>query len=337
VLRGRDGGGTVREDAAALKISTANEIPRMAMTEDMTQVDVEQQAAETADGGATAGSGTVWVDYPAADDGEYHTVVGTIKALEQLESPQLGNRRDILVYLPPSYNRTRRRYPVLYMHDGQNLFDRATSFGEEWEVDQTLEAASAEGLEAIVVGIPNLGKERLNEYSPWHDRRHNQGGSGEAYLDFIVHTLKPIIDRDFRTMPGRESTGIAGSSMGGLISLYAFFKHPQVFGFAGVMSPALWFGGGSIYPFVKERPFVPGRIYLDVGTSEGSEELHDVRRLKDILTQKGYRVGRDLLYVVEMGGQHNERAWARRLRRELHFLLGVPERAKPPVRRSEPL
>jgi predicted alpha/beta superfamily hydrolase len=330
--------GTVREGAAASKISTANEIPRMAMTEDMTQaVEAEQPVAGTTDGGAEAGGGTVWVDYPAPDDGEHHTVVGTIKALEQLESPQLGNRRDILVYLPPSYDRTRRRYPVLYMHDGQNLFDRATSFGEEWEVDQTLEAASAEGLEAIVVGIPNLGKERLNEYSPWHDRRHNQGGSGEAYLEFIVHTLKPIIDRDFRTMPGRESTGIAGSSMGGLISLYAFFKHPQVFGFAGVMSPALWFGGRSIYPFVMERPFVPGRIYLDVGTSEGSEELHDVRRLKDILTQKGYRVGRDLLYVVEMGGQHNERAWARRLRRELHFLLGVPERSKPPVRRSEPL
>ncbi|HEY0017115.1 MAG TPA: alpha/beta hydrolase-fold protein [Longimicrobium sp.] len=289
------------------------------------------------DGGAHGSWTGAWKDYPGEADGPEHTVVGTMKVLAQLESPQLGNRRDILVYLPPSYDRSQRRYPVIYMHDGQNLFDRATSFGEEWEVDQTLEQAAGEGLEAIVVGIPNLGKERLNEYSPWHDRRHDQGGKGEAYLEFIVDTLKPIIDRDFRTMPGRESTGIAGSSMGGLISLYAFFKHPRVFGFAGVMSPALWFGGRSIYPFVKERPFVPGRIYLDVGTSEGSEELHDVRRLKEILTQKGYKTGRDLLYVVEMGGQHNERAWARRMRRELHFLLGIPQRVTPPVWQADPL
>jgi predicted alpha/beta superfamily hydrolase len=273
-----------------------------------------------------------WIDYPGDLDGPEHTVVGTMKALAQLESPQLGNRRDILVYLPPSYNRSQRRYPVIYMHDGQNLFDRATSFGEEWEVDQTLEAASRDGLEAIVVGIPNLGSERLNEYSPWHDRKHDQGGKGNAYLDFIVHTLKPIIDRDFRTRPGRESTGIAGSSMGGLISLYAFFKHPETFGFAGVMSPALWFAGHSVFPFIKERPFVPGRVYLDVGTSEGSDELHDVRRLKELLTQKGYKTGRDLLFVVEMGGQHNERAWARRLRRELHFLLGIPQQTAPQPR-----
>ena len=267
-----------------------------------------------------------WRDYPGEADPGEHTVVGTVKKLEALHSPELGNERDILVYLPPSYAQGSRRYPVLYMHDGQNLFDRATAFGEEWEVDQTLEAASAEGLEAIVVAIPNMGGERLDEYSPWHDRRHDAGGKGNAYLDFIVHTLKPLIDRDFRTRPDRGGTGIAGSSMGGLISLYAFFRHPEVFGFAGVMSPALWFAGRSVFPYVMERPHVPGRLYLDVGTNEGSEELHDVRRLKRILEDKGYRVGRDLLFVVEMGGAHNERAWARRLRNELHFLLGVPPR-----------
>ncbi len=184
------------------------------MTEDTTQtVEAEQQeaAGPQVDGGAAAdtqaGPAAVWEPYPPEGDPGPHTVVGTMKWLRGLESPQLGNRRDILVYLPPSYNRSQRRYPVIYMHDGQNLFDKATSFGEEWEVDQTLEAASEEGLEAIVVGIPNMGKDRLNEYSPWHDRRHKQGGRGEAYLQFIIHTLKPIIDRDFRTMPGRESTG----------------------------------------------------------------------------------------------------------------------------------
>jgi predicted alpha/beta superfamily hydrolase len=281
--------------------------------------------------------GDEWQDYLGEDDGRHHTVVGSIKVLRGLHSPQLDNKRDILVYLPPSYARTSRRYPVLYMHDGQNLFDRATSFGDEWEVDQTLESAADEGLEAIVVGLPNLGPERLNEYSPWRDGRHKQGGKGNRYIDWIIHTVKPLVDRDFRTRTDREGTGIAGSSMGGLISLYAFFKHPEVFGFTGVMSPALWFAGRSIYPFVQERPFTPGRIYLDVGTSEGSEELHDVRRMKDVLTQKGYKTGHDLMFIVEMGGAHNERAWARRLRRELHFLLGIPLVPQKRVHAADPL
>jgi predicted alpha/beta superfamily hydrolase len=272
-----------------------------------------------------------WKDYPGRVD-------GTVKVMEGVRSPELGNRRDVLVHLPPSYGSTGRRYPVVYMHDGQNLFDPDTSFGEEWAVDRTMESAGRDGLEAIVVGIPNLGEARLDEYSPWRDRRHGAGGRGAAYADFIVHTLKPMVDRDFRTLPGREGTGIAGSSMGGLISLYAFFRHPAAFGFAGVMSPALWFGGRSVFPYVAERPFTPGRLYLDVGTNEGSEALGDVRRMRDLLARKGYRAGRDLLYVVEMGGQHNERAWARRLRRALHFLRGVPVReGAPRVRGAEVL
>jgi len=267
----------------------------------------------------------VWQNYPSQDDGAEHTVVGTVRKLEGLYSPQLDNRRDVLVYLPPSYGtEAARRYPVLYMHDGQNLFDRATSFGAEWEVDQTLEAASEDGLEAIVVGLLNLGDARLDEYSPWPDEKHAKGGRGDLYLDFIVQTVKPIIDADFRTHPDRRSTGIAGSSMGGLISLYGFFRNHDTFGFCGVMSPALWYGGRKIYGFVEKAPFVPGRVYVDVGTQEGKQELTDVRQLKELLTKKGYRRGSDLLYVVEMGGAHNEEAWARRMRRELHFLLGVP-------------
>ena len=268
-----------------------------------------------------------WKDYEMVAE-EGHTVVGTVKVLEGVESPQLGNRRDLLVYLPPSYARGDRRYPVIYMHDGQNLFDRATSFGEEWEVDQTLEAASGEGLEAIVVGIPNT-EARLDEYSPFRDRKHAQGGRGDDYLAFLVDTVKPLVDRDFRTRPEREATGIAGSSMGGLISLYAFFRRPETFGFAGVMSPALWFGGRGIFSYVKGRPLSPGRIYLDIGTNEGTEALSDARRMKSLLEEKGYRTGRDLLFYVEMGGRHNERAWARRLKHVLRFLLGAPPRPSP--------
>jgi predicted alpha/beta superfamily hydrolase len=270
---------------------------------------------------------TEWTDYEMVAE-EGHTAVGTVKVLKGVESPQLGNRRDLLVYLPPSYARGDRRYPVIYMHDGQNLFDRATSFGEEWEVDQTLEEVSGEGLEPIVVGIPNT-EGRLDEYSPFRDRRHDKGGRGDAYLDFLVDTVKPIVDRDFRTRPERECTGIAGSSMGGLISLYAFFSRSSVFGFAGVMSPALWFGGRAIFDYVRERPHVRGRIYLDIGTNEGGEALGDARRMKALLEEKGYRTGRDLLFFVEMGGRHNERAWARRLHHTLRFLLGAPPRPTP--------
>jgi predicted alpha/beta superfamily hydrolase len=264
-----------------------------------------------------------WHPYPGDDEGP-HTVVGTVKVLRDLESPALGNHRDVYLYLPPSYAAGKRRYPVVYMHDGQNLFDQAISFGAEWEVDQTLEAASAEGLECIVVGIANTGESRLDEYSPWLDAKHAAGGRGDAYVDWIVQTVKPIVDADFRTLPERASTGIAGSSMGGLISLYAFFRRPETFGFVGAMSPAFWFAARRIFGFVEEAAAPPGRIYLDAGTGEGREVLVDLRRMRELLTRKGYRPGRDLLSVVETGARHEEQAWARRLRREMHFLLDVP-------------
>lgn len=264
---------------------------------------------------------TEWQDYPPPDDPAEHTVVGTVKLLKQLRSPQRENQRDIFVYLPPSYDAgEQQRYPVIYMHDGQNLFDQATSFADEWHVDATMEVASEAGLEAIVVGIPNMGEERCNEYSPFTDAKHG-GGCGDAYLDFVIETLKPLIDKDFRTRPEREHTGIAGSSMGGLISLYAYFRHAEVFGFAGIMSPALWFAGRAIFGYLEAPTVVPRRLYLDVGTREGEMELTDVRRLRDQLVGKGFQPGRDLLYVEEHGGRHTEAAWARRLRKELQFLL----------------
>jgi predicted alpha/beta superfamily hydrolase len=268
-----------------------------------------------------------WQNYPPPDDGIEHSVVGTVRVLKDVESPQLGNTRDLYVYLPPSYDSSDRRYPVVYMHDGQNLFDRATSFAEEWQVDKTLEMASAEGLETIVVGVPNTGKARIHEYSPFTDPRG--GGSGDHYLEFLVDTIKPIIDADFRTLPHRLTTGIAGSSMGGLISLYGFFKRPDIFGFAGVMSPALWFAKRAVLRFVERAPFVDGRIYIDCGTLEGYTEVQDVKRLRDVLLDKGYRERRDLFVVIEKGAGHDERAWARRLRKELQFLLRRGDESSP--------
>ncbi len=262
-----------------------------------------------------------WREY-TSPDGTQQSAVGNIKLLPALESTELGNTRDILVYLPPTYEGSDRRYPVIYMHDGQNLFDAATSFAGEWAVDQTLESASEQGLEAIVVGIPNVGAERTNEYSPFKDGKHG-GGRGDLYIDFLVNTVKPLIDADFRTLPEPHYTGIAGSSMGGLISIYAFFREPTVFGFAGVMSPSLWFANGAILDYIRDVPFAPGRVYLDVGTNEGELTLRNVQRARDILIGKGYRLGWDLLCVIDEGASHNEAAWRRRLRRELVFLIGT--------------
>jgi len=261
-----------------------------------------------------------WEKYPPEPSNDDHTVVGNLWRFEGFHSPQLDNRRDVMVYLPPSYGSGRWRYPVIYMHDGQNLFDEVTSFAEEWRVDNTMDALAVVGLEAIVVGIPNAGEHRLAEYSPFEDAE-GRGGDGDRYLDFIVDTLKPRIDADFRTRPERSHTLVAGSSMGGLISLYAFFRRPEIFGNAGVMSPSLWFADRAIFPFVEGATAAPGKIYLDVGTREGMQTVSDVRHLREVLLGKGYRRHRDILYVEQPEAEHSEVAWRQRLHFAMDFLL----------------
>ncbi len=275
-----------------------------------------------------------WHDYTingAAEAG--HTVVGDLKVRERVWSPQLRNRRDILVHLPPSYGEAQRRYPVVYMHDGQNLFDEYKSFSGEWRVDETMQRLSGAHIEAIIVGIPNMEKERLAEYSPFDDPRHGPG-RGDSYLAFVTETVKPLIDRDFRTLSDRHHTAIMGSSMGGLISLYGFFRRPDVFGLAGVMSPSFWYANRKIYEYVEEAAFAPGKIYMDVGTREYGGSVTEkaarrqsrrhyaaVRRMKRVLVKKGYRLRHQLLVVEEVGAGHNEPSWARRLPLALQFLL----------------
>jgi predicted alpha/beta superfamily hydrolase len=249
------------------------------------------------------------------------TTVGTILAYQGIDSPQLGNRRDLTVYLPPSYaTRASQRYPVIYMHDGQNLFDEATSFAGEWRVDETMENLAKEGLEAIIVGVPNMGAGRLAEYSPFRDQRHG-GGQGRAYLRFLIDTVKPLIDQDLRTLSGRAHTGIFGSSMGGLISLYAFFAFPEHFGFVGAMSPSLWFARGRALTAIRRSPPILGQIYLDVGSAEPARTVGLDGDLYALLIQKGYRPEQDLRYVLDEGAGHTEAAWARRLPDALRFLL----------------
>jgi isoamylase len=257
-----------------------------------------------------------------------HTITGTVSVLQDVGSPELDNARDILVYLPPDYDADDSRYPVVYMHDGQNLFDQATAYTCEWQVDETMEELSRTGYPAIVVGISNIGRARTDEYAPFADPAHG-GGKGEQYLAFIVESLKPRIDQEFRTLPGRDHTGIMGSSMGGLISLYAFFHHREVFGFAGVMSPSLWFANRAIFDAVRAASFAPGTIYMDVGRLEGRDELVDFRRMCTLLVDKGYRPGSDLLCIEEPSAEHCEPAWQGRLHAALRFLLERPTQSPP--------
>jgi len=260
-----------------------------------------------------------WQPYPAR---EGHTVVGDLRVLPGVPGPRAEDRRALIVYLPPSYETSEKRYPVLYMQDGQNLFDAVTAFGEEWRVDDTMEAHAEHGREAIVVGIPNAGRRRIAEYGPFEDPEHG-GGEADAYLDFVVDTVKARIDADFRTRPEREHTTIVGSSMGGLLSLYAFFSRADVFGGAGVMSPSLWFGERAVLPFVEAAAFTPGRVYLDVGTEEGEDTLTDVIHLRALLRRKGYLPPHGLRYVEQPGAGHAETEWRQRFRDAVPFLLGA--------------
>ena len=247
-------------------------------------------------------------------------IVGNIRVLAAVASAELGNTRDIQVYLPPSYERSGRHYPVIYMHDGQNLFDASTSFAGEWHVDETFERIGSEGVEAIVVAIPNTGRERVDEYSPFRDAQRG-GGRGDAYLDFIVGTLKPEIDRRFRTRGERTHTGIMGSSMGGLVSLYAFFRNPEVFGFAGVMSPALWFANRAIFDYVAPRRGWTGKLYLDIGTGEGRFQVRNARLMVRLLRQTATRPRLNLMFVQDRGARHHESAWSARFERAVRYLL----------------
>jgi len=247
----------------------------------------------------------------------WHVRKGRLCVLPAVHSPQLDNRRDLQLYVPAASARGDARYPVIYMHDGQNLFDPAMSFAGAWGVDEALRWASRRGVNAIVVGIPNMGDARIAEYDPFL-------GTGDRYLDFVTRTVKPIVDARFPTLPDRRHTGIAGSSMGGLISLYAFFRYSESFGFAAALSPSLWFADGALLDLVARAPRVPGRLYLDVGMREGQQTVALGRRLRDLLLAKGYEAGRDFRWVEDKDGVHHESAWGRRFREALPFLLREP-------------
>ncbi len=225
-----------------------------------------------------------------------HTLTGDIRVHRKFHSKILNNDRDVIVYLPPGYeDGQKKRYPVLYLNDGQNLFDGATSFilGQEWRVDETAQSLIAAGpIEPlIIVGINNTGKDRINEYTPMEDTKFKQGGKADLYGRLIVEELKPFIDANYMKRRDARHTGLGGSSLGGLVSLY------QV------------------------------RIWMDMGTKEGStpeqdhQNLNDARLLQEALVKKGWKPGKDLKYFEAKGAEHNEKAWSARVESILKFLF----------------
>lgn len=287
---------------------------------DLAGVGVPNRRFQVPETGAATYTATVgrWQD-PASVPRRPSTAGPGVSVLDTaFPLPQLGRARKVWIYLPPDYATSDKTYPVLYMHDGQNVFDDSTSYAGEWGVDEALDSLHAAGdWGAIVVAVDNGQQRRLDEYSPWRGVRPGLGGGeGDAYVDFLAHTLKPYIDRHYRTRPGREDTGIAGSSMGGLISLYAALKYPEVFGRAGVFSPAFWFAGDSAFAHAAAAPPPrPGtRFYFVTGGREGDRpELYvrDHQRMVDVLAAAGYRAGAQVEAFIREDGTHSEGFWRR--------------------------
>jgi predicted alpha/beta superfamily hydrolase len=240
-------------------------------------------------------------------------------------SAYLPDDRDITIFLPPGYEASDERYPVLYLHDGQNLFDPTAAFvkGQHWRIGETTTALieSARIPPLVIVGIDNTGPSRLHEYTQTHDRRRG-GGGADAYGRLIVRELKPFIDARYRTLPDAANTGVGGSSLGGLVSLYLGLEYPDVFSRLAVMSPSVWWDRRAILRNVRAaKPKPRLRIWVDIGTGEGRYHVENTRLLKVGLTRSGWVEGEDLHYEEVPEGTHSEGSWAERFGRVLEFLF----------------
>lgn len=228
------------------------------------------------------------------------------RLLDPLPLPLLQRTRRLRVYLPPSYaKQSERRYPVIYFHDGQNVFDDATSYAGEWGADELLDQlAATQGLEVIAVGIDNGAELRMRELNPWDHERFGKG-EGFAYLRDLVETIKPLIDRQFRSRPEAASTALIGSSMGGLITHSALHRHREVFGLGGVLSPSFWIAPQA-YALADAEPLLPSqRVFVFAGGREGPDTVANAKRMAELQRRQGAQ----LKFVEEPGAQHNEAAW----------------------------
>ena len=232
--------------------------------------------------------------------------------------PQLDRKRRIWIYLPKGYANAKRSYPVIYMQDGQNLFNEQTAPFGEWGVDEALDTMMQKtGKEAIIVGIDHGGDKRLNEYNPYDNAKYGKG-EGAKYLDFLVLTLKPYIDKKYRTLKDSSNTYIAGSSMGGLISTYAIIKYPGVFGGAGVFSPAFWLAPSMFEEVDKAKWSGQKKLFFYAGGKESNSMIPDMERMVEAIKRKGsYKIKT----VEDPLGKHNEAKWREEFPEFYNFIL----------------
>ena len=221
-----------------------------------------------------------------------------------IEAPQLKTTKKIWIYLPEDYSATAKKYTVIYMHDAQNLFDSKTAYSGEWIVDEKLDSLK---VPVIVVGIEHGNDKRIDELTPFKNEKYG-GGNADNYLDFIVKTLKPYIDKNYRTKPKAKNTIIMGSSLGGLVSYYAILKYPETFGKAGVFSPSFWFSN-DIYTLTEKAPKIKTKIYFLCGDKESDDMVKDMTKMERLLdTKRCYCLHLTKSKIVK-GGEHNEKLW----------------------------
>ena len=221
-----------------------------------------------------------------------------------IEAPQLNSIKKIWLYLPKEYGKSKKKYPVIYMHDAQNLFNKKTSYTGEWQVDEALDSINAH---VIIVGIEHGNEKRVDELTPYPNPKYG-GGKADQYLAFIVHTLKPKIDATYRTKTNFKNTTIFGSSLGGLVSYHAALKYPKVFGKAGFFSPSFWFTN-DIYTLTENTPVVNAKIYFLCGDNEDVTTVADMKKMAQLLNQKPGCDSQLYKEIIIKGGQHNEKLW----------------------------
>jgi predicted alpha/beta superfamily hydrolase len=253
---------------------------------------------------------------------------GRLHLHRRLPSKFLATGRDLIVYVPPGYAESDTRHPVLYLQDGQNIFDPSSAFGgQDWRADVTADAMIERGeiQPPIIVGIYNIGAGRMSEYTPTRDKRRRKGGKADRYAEMMAREIKPFIDHEYRTVKSASKTAVAGSSLGGLVSLMVGLEYPRVFGQLAILSPSVWWDDRAIVRLVEQfRSNVRPRIWLDIGTCEGDAPMqcvHDARVLRQALLDKGWIEGETLVYHEIADGTHSETAWAARFGAVLAYLF----------------
>jgi alpha-glucosidase len=241
-----------------------------------------------------------------------------------IEAPQLNTQKKIWVYLPKDYQNSKKSYSVIYMHDAQNLFDAVTSYVGEWEIDEYLDSIDAN--ESLIIGIEHGNEKRIDEFTPYVNEKYG-GGKGNEYLSFIINTLKPYIDLNFKTQTNNLNTTIWGSSLGGLISLFAIIKYPKTFSKAGIFSPAFWINNNELFEFVKKSEIDPNaKFFFLIGSQEGetlksaSNMVSDQHEMVQLLLDKGI-IDKNIIDKVIPDGHHNQILWSTNFAEAYQWLI----------------